>query len=119
MAFRRKGKAESANDVLFDAAKIDLVALAPDRSRIELYIVADAPWTGSDAQISSLQAKIHAYVGFAIDGQMAQAYPDAAALPWHIVIDCQSGAPDPRTADVLARTIEPVRGYGGDLAVRT
>lgn len=59
-----------ASDVLFDPTKVDLVASAPDWTTAELYIVADAPWSGSDAQIRSLQDKIHTYVGFAVDGQM-------------------------------------------------
>ena len=66
-----------------------------------------------------MQEKIHAYVGFAVDGQIAELYPELASMPWRIVIRCLSGRPDVRTADVLARTIEPVRGHGGDLEVRT
>ncbi len=107
-----------ASDVLFDPTKVDLVGSAPDGTTAELYIVADAPWSGSDAQIRSLQDKIHAYVAFAVDGQMAQLYPELASMPWRIVIRCLSGRPDVRTADVLSRTIAPVRGYGGDLEVR-
>jgi hypothetical protein len=119
MTSRRKAKNVGPSEVMFDPAKIDLVAVSPDASSAELYIEADLPWTGSDAQIRSLQEKIHSYVGFAMDGQMAEAHPQTAALPWRIVIRCRSGEPDPRTVDVLVRTVEPVRGYGGDLEVRT
>ena len=115
---RRKAKGETASDVLFDPTTVDIVSSAPDGTSTELHIVADAPWTGSDAQIRSLQDKIHAYVQFAVDGQMAQLYPELATMPWRIVIRCLSGRPDVRTAEVLARTIEPVRRYGGDLEVR-
>ncbi len=103
--------------MLFDPTKVDIVAAAPDGTT-ELCIVADAPWSGSDAQIRSLQDKIHAYVGFAVDGQLAQLHPELASMPWRIVIRCLSGRPDVRTADVLARTTEPVRAHGGDLEVR-
>ena len=110
---------ESTAEVLFDPAKVDSVALSPDGGRVRLYIVSDAAWTGSDAQITSLQEKIHNYVGFALDGQLAADYPDAAGLPWEIVIDCQRGAPDARTADVLARVGEAVRRHTGELIVLT
>jgi hypothetical protein len=104
-------------DTLFDSSTIDLVSLAPGEDAVELVIVSDAPWTGSDEQIASLQEKIHAYVGFAADGQMAATHPEVANLPWRIVVSCAQ-QPDPRTADVLARTAEPVAQYGGALDVR-
>jgi hypothetical protein len=70
-----------ASDVLFDPTKVDIVACAPDGTTAELYIVADAPWSGTDAQVRSLQDKIHAYVRFAVDGQMAQLHPELASMP--------------------------------------
>jgi len=81
---------------LFDVTKIDLVALSADSSTVCLYNVSDFAWTGSDAQIGSLQAKIQSYVGYALDGQMAAAYPETRDLPWRIVIRCRRGAPDAR-----------------------
>ncbi len=117
MIFRRT-RAEQ-EPPLFDPATVDLVALAPDATTVDLMIVADAGWSGSDAQIRSLQEKIQSYVSFAIDGQLVQAYPDVADTPWRIVIDCQAGAPDERTAAIIERTRGPIRNYGGDLEVRT
>ena len=102
---------------LFDVTKIDLVALSPDSSTVCLYIVSDFAWTGSDAQIGSLQAKIQSYVGYALDGQMAAAYPETRDLSWRIVIRCRRGAPDARTGEVLRQLVEPIRRYGGELVV--
>src|SRR5687767_9493284 len=109
MAWRRKRGDRAPEEVLFDGATVDAVSIPADGSAVELHIVADAPWTGSDPQITSLQQKIHTYVGFAADGQLAAAYPEAAGLPWRIVVQCHAGNPDARTADVLARTRQPVQ----------
>ena len=117
VVFRRKQSEPSSS--LFDPSKVDLVALSPDETTVELLIVADSGWSGSDEQIRSLQEKIHTYVGFAVDGQLAATCPDVADRPWSIVVQCAGDAPDPRTAEVLERSAEPVRGYGGDLQVRT
>lgn len=117
MTWGRRKQTEAAQDILFDASKVDLVSLAADESAVELHIVADGAWTGSDEQIRSLQEKVQTYVGYAVDGQLVAAYPECASMPWRIVIQCRSGGPDPRTADVLARTRQPVQGYGGDLVV--
>jgi hypothetical protein len=79
--------------------------------------VSDSPWTGSNAQLQSLQEKIHNYVSFALDGQLVQAYPETTGLAWEIVIDCQKGMPDPRSAQFLDQIREAVRSYGGELQV--
>ena len=117
MAFRRKRTPADTAEVLFDPTKIDLVASPSGGGTVDLHIVADGPWSGSDAQLRSLQDKIHAYVGFALDGQMLAMYPDVAGLPWRIVVTCRGGPPDDRTAELLRRTIAPVRAYGGELHV--
>jgi hypothetical protein len=103
----------------FDSTKVDLVTVSPDGTKALLYVVADRPWTGSDAQITSLQEKIHNYVAFAVDGQLHLAYPETATLGWGIVIDCQQGAPDTRTGAVLSQLTEPLKRYGGDLVVHS
>jgi hypothetical protein len=100
--------------VLFNAAKIDVVALSADGT-VELYIVQDHPWTGSDAQLNSLQAKVHNYVGYALDGQLATDYPETVNKPWQIVVHCQTGAPDDRAQYVLTELAKRLRPYGGSL----
>ena len=118
MAFRGRDRASEAREPLFDATKVDLVTLSPDQSVAQLYIVNDSPWTGSDAQLASLQNKIHNYVSFAVDGQMTVAYPETRGLRWAIVIDDQAGPPDSRTVQAIAQVTDAVRRYGGDLVVR-
>ena len=104
-------------DSLFDATKVDLVAGSAD-GIIELVVVQDQHWTGSDAQVSSLQGKVQTYVSFAIDGGLAQQFPEAAGRPWRIVLDCHTGAPDTRTQSVLDVLATRLPEYGGSLLVR-
>ena len=104
-------------EFLFDAAKVDLVSLTPDEETVDLYIVQAHAWTGSDAQLRSLQEKVHTYVGYAADGGLTRDYPEVEGLPWRIVLDCQTGDPDLRTSEMLAALIEPLKRYGGVLRV--
>ena len=104
-------------EVLFDASKVDLVAESAD-GVIELVIVADAPWTGSHAQLSSLQDKVQTYVSFALDGQMERSFPEAAGRPWRIVVAAQAGGPDERTSSVLHTLADRLPQYGGSLLIR-
>lgn len=113
MPFRRRRQ-----EVLFDPSKVDLVSEAADGT-VELVIVVDSPWTGSDAQLTSLQEKVHSYVSFAVDGGLAESYPEVADRPWRILIQSLCGKPDERTGCVLAGLAERLPSYGGALAVRS
>ncbi|MGZ5398124.1 MAG: DUF6572 domain-containing protein [Mycobacterium sp.] len=106
-----------SDDALFDPTKVDLVSVSPDGSTVILHIVNDYPWSGTDAQIQSLQAKVHTYVGFALDGQLVNTYPETAGLAWTIRVDDRVGGRDDRSSRVLTQLAEAVRRYGGDLVV--
>ena len=102
---------------MFDASKIDLVSVTGDGRTVELHIVADASWTGSDADLMALQQKINNYVGFALDGELHATYPETNGLGWRIVIDSHAGRPDERSAQVIAQVADGVRRYEGDLLI--
>ena len=114
MGLRRK--ASQAGEALFSAGQVDLVALVDDT--VELHIVVDVPWTGSDRQLVSLQEKVHNYIGYASDGQLVGDYPQTQGLPWRIVVNCRTGPPDSRSAETLRLLQERVPLHGGELAVQ-
>lgn len=116
MGWRRRPP-ESPSDALFDPSTVDLVVVSPDGTTVALHIVNDAPWSGSDAQIESLQRKVHNYVSFALDGQMVRMHPETDGLSWQIRVDDQVGNRDHRSSRMLDELAEAVRRYGGDLIV--
>jgi hypothetical protein len=101
----------------FDPGKVDLVSIPKSGTVVDLHIVQDSAWIGSDDQITTLQQKINNYVSFALDGALVENYPDTAGLPWRIVIVSQDGRPDARTSFVLDQVTSAVRNYGGELVV--
>jgi hypothetical protein len=103
---------------LFDPSKIDLVGLTKSADTVELFVVQDMPWTGSDAQLQSLRDKVDAYVSYATDGQMTAAYPETQGLPWRIVLHAQTGTPGERTAEVIAAITRSVPQRGGEFEAR-
>jgi hypothetical protein len=104
---------------LFDPAKVDVCAISEGHGQdVELFIVQDRPWTGSDAQLQSLQDKVQTYVSYAMDGQMVAAYPETVGLKWRIVIHTQTGSPDVRTQTVLDALNPRLTGYGGSIETR-
>jgi predicted oxidoreductase len=69
----------------FDPNKVDLVAQSP-QGVVNLVIVQDQRWSGLESEWTSLNQKIHNYVAFVLDGQMAKQYPDVAGRGWRILI---------------------------------
>ena len=103
---------------LFDSSQIDLVGLTKSADTVELFIVQDQPWTGSDSQLRSLHDKVDAYVSYARDGQMTAAYPETEGLPWRIVLHAQTGPPDERTAEVIAAIATHLSQQGAEFETR-
>ena len=97
---------------------IDLVGLTADGA-VQLFIVRDSPWTGTDDEITALQGKIHNYVGYALDGQMHDDYPETAGAPWQVVVRSTASSLDARTAAVLAQVGTVIENYGGTLQITT
>ena len=86
---------------------IDALGIEEASGRVVLVIRHDAPWDGSDAQLFLLQEKLNAYLSFALDGEMAEAYPHAAAKSVRLRLKCAS-EPDARTLrfiDVIRKQI--------------
>ena len=83
---------------------IDVVAFDAATGDVVLIMTETRPWDGSDERLYQLQEKVNAYLSFALDGEMAETYPDAAAKPFRLRLKCAS-EPDPRTL----RFIEVIR----------
>jgi hypothetical protein len=84
--------------------------VAPYRGRSSLVV--------RGADIVSLSEKIHTYVAFAVDGQMAASFPDVAGQAWGIVIDLQVSPPPDAARRDLERIAVSVKRYGGELRLR-
>ena len=51
-------------------------------------MVESRPWDGSELQLFQLQEKFNAYVSFALDGEMADAYPSLVDKPLRLRLEC-------------------------------
>jgi len=69
------------------------------------------PWDGSDPRLFQLQEKINAYLSFALDGEMNEAYPAFVGKEVSLRLDCIA-LPDERTLDFI-RIVREQIGYQG------
>lgn len=86
---------------LEQTAVIDVIAHDPARDEVVLTLVESRAWSGSDAQLFQLQEKLNAYLAFALDGEMADAWPAFAGKKLRLELRCVE-PPDARTAQLIA-----------------
>ena len=96
---------------------IDALGIDETTGRLTLVIRHDAPWEGTPAQLYLLQEKLNVYLSFALDGELAEEYPDFAAKPLALRIDCAS-TPDSGTMHMLAHVRQQLHFQDIDLTVR-
>lgn len=75
---------------------IDIAAHDAATDEVALIMTEPRAWDGSDERLFQLQEKVNAYLSFALDGEMAEAYPNFVGKRLRLQLDC-ADAPDART----------------------
>ena len=99
---------------------IDLIARDEASGRVELVMFEPRPWLDGDegeGQLFQLQEKFNAYMSFALDGEMAEAYPELASQPLRLVLRCVALPPAP-AVEFLSHVREQIALQDIDLEVR-
>lgn len=81
-----------------------------------LTIVESLGWEDPKEWCRALQMKVNTYLAFALDGQMADMYPESAGKPTMIELDCYGPLPD-QVLGFVGRLGDRVREYGLDFNV--
>jgi hypothetical protein len=98
-------------------AVIDLLTHDPGTGQVELVMFEPRTWHGGEAQLFQLQEKLNAYLSFALDGEMAEAYPNLADKPLCVVLRCVE-APPLGAVEFLSQVREQIALQGIALEVR-
>jgi hypothetical protein len=96
---------------------IDRIEFDAAVGQVVLGMVEWRPWSGDDLQLYQLQEKFNAYLSFALDGEMAEVYPDLEGRPLKLVLEC-GAEPDPRTRHLLGLINRQISFQGIRLEVR-
>jgi hypothetical protein len=96
---------------------IDLLAHDSTTGEAALIMLEPRPWDGSEQRLFQLQEKINAYLSFALDGEMAEVYPELAAKPLRLQLDCAT-PPDSMVLHFLGVVRDQIAFQGIKLEVR-
>lgn len=79
---------------------IDLIAHDPATDEVTLIMKEPRIWDGSDQRLFQLQEKINTYLSFALDGEMAEDYPQFAEKKFRLQLEAPA-SPDARTMQFI------------------
>ncbi len=96
---------------------IDLIAHDSKTGEVVLIMLEERPWDGSEHRLFQLQEKINAYLAFALDGEMAEAYPQFDGRKLRLQLDCV-GMPGSDVVSFLSAVREQIEFQGINLEVR-
>ena len=99
------------------AGVIDVIAHDARTGEVTLRMVEPRAWDGSERRLFELQEKINAYLSFALDGEMKEAFPELADDRVRLQLACLT-EPDPVTLDFLGVVREQIAFQGITLEVR-
>src|SRR5438093_13348835 len=86
---------------------LDALAFDGETGEAVLIMVEPRPWDGSEQRLFQLQEKVNAYLSFALDGEMTDAFPHLAGKPVRLQLDC-AVPPDSMTEHFIAAVREHI-----------
>jgi hypothetical protein len=96
---------------------IDVIAEDDKTGEVTLIMLEPRPWDGSELRLFQLQEKINAYLSFALDGEMTEAYPQFEGKKLRLQLDCV-GMPGNDVVGFLSMVREQIAFQGINLEVR-
>ena len=102
---------------LQNAHVIDLIAQDPDTNILILGMTEPRPWDGTDRRIFQLQEKVNAYLSFALDGEMAEHFPQFADKTVRLQLECVE-PPDEKTNYFIGVIREQIGFQGIEFTVK-
>jgi hypothetical protein len=105
------GDAGSERRGVEHADVIDMIGEDPATGTVVLAMEETRAWDGSELRLFQLQEKFNAYLSFALDGEMREAYPALADRP--IRVRLNTVLPPDRGSMRLLRMIARQMGFQG------
>ena len=86
---------------------LDALAFDGETGETVLIMVEPRPWDGSEERLLQLQEKVNAYLSFALDGELADAFPHLTGKPLRLQLDCAT-PPDSMTEHFITAVREHI-----------
>ena len=71
-----------------NAKIVDLIEVDPLTDEVVLVMIERRPWGADPRQFQQIEEKINRYLGYALDGHLAEHYPQYQGKQVHLRLDC-------------------------------
>jgi hypothetical protein len=100
-----------------NAKIVDLIEVDPTSGEVVLVMIERRPWGADPRQFQQIEEKINRYLGYALDGHLAEHYPRYLGKPVRIRLDCAE-APSGESARFVAAAEHAAAAHGGAFGAR-
>jgi hypothetical protein len=101
---RGRGRSEFGAPGVENAKVIDLIGVDPATDKVVLTMVERRPWGASKQQFQQIEEKINRYMGYVLDGFLAEHYPQYEGKMVQIRLECAEEPQGEATFFVQAAT---------------
>jgi len=103
--------AEFGDTGVQNPAVVDLITLDKDSDTVVLVMIERRPWDATREQFKQIEEKLNRYMGYVLDGFLAEQYPQYTGKPVDIRLDCAE-APHGEAVRFVAAMTHACEGHG-------
>jgi hypothetical protein len=100
-----------------NAKIVDLIEVDPTSGEVVLVMIERRPWGADPRQFQQIEEKINRYLGYALDGHLAEHYPRYLGKPVRLRLDCAE-APSGESARFVAAAEHAASAHGVAFSVQ-
>lgn len=100
-----------------NATLVDLIEVDPVSADVVLVMIERRPWGADPRQLGQIEEKINRYLGYALDGHLAEHYPQYQGKRVAIRLDC-AAAPTGESLRFVAAAEHAMSAHGVGFVVK-
>jgi hypothetical protein len=108
---RQQMVAEFGEPGVQNARMVDLITVDPASGQVVLAMFERRPWGSDPGQFGQIEEKINRYMGYVLDGFLAEQYPQYVGKPVALRLDCAE-APEGEAARFVAAAADATSRHG-------
>jgi hypothetical protein len=100
-----------------NAKIVDLIEVDPVSADVVLVMIERRPWGADPRQFQQIEEKINRYLGYALDGHLAEHYPQYRGKHVQVRLDCAE-APSGESRRFVDAAAHAASGHGVEFVVK-
>jgi hypothetical protein len=113
---REQMVAEFGEPGVHNPQTLDLITRDPAADKVVLVMIERRPWGADPRQLAQIEEKINRYLGYVLDGFLAEQYPEYVGKQVRIRLDC-TAAPEGELLRFVTAAKHAIESHGLEFVV--